>query len=210
MNRGYRLPVPRAVPIDDPNRMSTAYGGLGADLARLGLPSPVDPAVVARRLAPALYWPEAAAVAQREWRRVARMPDFDAWLIAWPPGGQVALHDHGASAGAIMVIEGALTEAVPWRDEDGQLCLARRALHGGTTLGFAPGHVHDVTNESGLHALSLHVYSPALTFMTQYDMTADGLVAREVCWSASGETSRASASRPSADASYGLREPAGR
>ena len=116
------------------------------------------------------------------------MPDFDAWLIAWPPGGQVALHDHGASAGAIRVIEGALTEAVPWRDDGGQLCLARRELHGGTTLGFAPGHVHDVTNESGLHALSLHVYSPALTFMTQYDVTADGLVARDVCWSASGET----------------------
>ncbi len=37
--------------------------------------------------------------------------------------------------------------------------------------------MHDVTNESGLHALSLHVYSPALTFMTQYDLSADGLVA---------------------------------
>ncbi len=202
--------MPRAVPIHDPNRRPGPFGGLEAGLARLGLPTLVDPASVARRLAPALYWPEAAAVAQREWRRVAHMPDFDAWLIAWPPGGQVALHDHGASAGAILVIEGALTEAVPWRDESGQLCLARRALHGGTTLGFAPGHVHDVTNESGLHALSLHVYSPALTFMTQYDMTADGLVAREVCWSASGETSRVAASTPSANAAYGLREPASR
>ncbi len=202
----------RAVAIHDPNRMSAVFGGLEVGLARLGRPTPVDPATVARRLAPALYWPEAAGVVQREWRRVARMPDFDAWLIAWPPGGQVALHDHGASAGAIMVIEGALTEAVPWRDEDegGQLCLARRALHGGTTLGFAPGHVHDVTNESGLHALSLHVYSPALTFMTQYDMTADGLVARDVCWSASGETTRVAASSPSGGAAYNLREPASR
>ena len=65
---------------------------------------------------------------------------------------------------------------------------------GGTTLGFAPGHVHDVTNESGRHALSLHVYSPALTFMTQFDMTPDGLVAREVYWSASGETTAAAMS----------------
>jgi predicted metal-dependent enzyme (double-stranded beta helix superfamily) len=143
-----------------------------------------DPATVARWLAPTLRWPDAGATPERQWKLVARTPRFDAWLIAWPPGGQVALHDHGPSAGAISVIDGALTEAVPWRDAFGRLSLARRELHAGMTMGFAAGHVHDVTNESGRHALSLHVYSPALTYMTRYDLTADGLVAGERSWTA--------------------------
>ncbi len=172
--------------------------------------APVDPATVARRLALGVRWPTGTVVNEREWKLVARTPDFDAWLIAWPPGGRVALHDHGASAGAIRVMEGALTESVPWRGDGGKLCLARRELVGGTTLGFAPGHVHDVTNESGRHALSLHVYSPALTFMTQFDMTPDGLVARDVYWSASGETTAAAMSGASASAVYPLGERASR
>ncbi len=147
----------------------------------------VDPVTVARRLAPSLRWPGASVVGERQWRLIASTPDFDAWLIAWPPGGQVALHDHGTSAGAVSVIDGALTEAIPWRDDAGRLCLTSRELHGGTTLGFARGHVHDVTNQSGRHTLSLHVYSPTLTHMTRYDLTPGGLVARGVSWTAAGE-----------------------
>ena len=59
-------------------------------------------------------------------------------------------------------------------------------LQAGATLGFGGGHVHDVTNESDGHALSLHVYSPALTSMTFYDMSRDQLVVRDVAWSADG------------------------
>lgn len=139
-------------------------------------------------------------VGTREWRLVARAPDFDAWLITWPPGGQVTLHDHGSSTGAITVIDGVLTEAIPRRDDAGRLGLDSRELHGGTTLAFAEGHVHDVTNESGRHALSLHVYSPALTHMTQYDLTPDGLVARGVSWTATAEVVDVDTSGPATDA----------
>jgi Cysteine dioxygenase type I len=170
-------PAPRVVPL---------VGTSAAAVAHRPGRAAVDPAVVADRLAPALHWPGAAAVREREWRLVARTPDFDAWLIAWPAGGRVALHDHGISAGAISVIEGTLTETIPWRDDAGRLCLARRAVHGHDTTGFAPGHVHDVTNESAHHALSLHVYSPPLISMTHYDVTGNALVAREVCWTADG------------------------
>jgi hypothetical protein len=155
-------------------------------------PSTVDPALAARHLAAALRWEGASTVREREWRLVARTPSFDAWLIAWPPGGHVSLHDHGPSAGAISVIAGTLTEAVPWRDDTGRLCLESRELQVGTTLRFASGHVHDVTNESGEHALSLHVYSPSLTFMRRYDMTTENLVAREVSWSVLGVAAGAS------------------
>ena len=56
----------------------------------------------------------------------------------------------------------------------------------GATLGFGAGHVHDVTNESDQQALSLHVYSPALTSMTFYEVAGDQLVVREVAWTDDG------------------------
>jgi predicted metal-dependent enzyme (double-stranded beta helix superfamily) len=143
---------------------------------------------VASRLAPAVHWPGAGALdtQRRTWRLMARTPDFDAWLIAWPSGGRVDLHDHGNSTGAVSVISGSLVEAVPWRDDTGRLALVRHELHAGATLGFGAGHVHDVTNESDGHALSLHVYSPALTSMTFYDVAGDQLVVRGVEWADDG------------------------
>ena len=135
----------------------------------------VNPQEVASRLAPAVHWPGALDTQRREWRLMARTPDFDAWLIAWPSGGKVELHDHGNSTGAVSVISGALVEAVPWRDDTGRLSLVRHELQAGATLGFGAGHVHDVTNESDEHALSLHVYSPALTSMTFYEVAGDQL-----------------------------------
>jgi predicted metal-dependent enzyme (double-stranded beta helix superfamily) len=146
----------------------------------------VDPGEVASRLAPAVHWPGALDNETRSWRLMARTADFDAWLIAWPRGGKVDLHDHGASTGAVSVISGVLVEAVPWRDDTGQLSLVRHELQAGATLGFGPGHVHDVTNESDEHALSLHVYSPALTSMTFYELSGDQLVVRDVAWSPDG------------------------
>jgi hypothetical protein len=146
----------------------------------------IDPQEVASRLAPAVQWPGALDTQSRSWRLMARTPDFDAWLIAWPRGGKVELHDHGVSTGAVSVISGALVEAVPERGDSGHLALVRHELRAGATLGFGAGHVHDVTNESDEHALSLHVYSPALTSMTFYELTEDRLVVRDVAWSADG------------------------
>jgi Cysteine dioxygenase type I len=146
----------------------------------------INPREVACRLAPAVHWQGALDTHRRSWRLMARTPDFDAWLIAWPKGGKVELHDHGTSTGAVSVISGALVEAVPRRDHAGRFTLARNELQAGTTLGFGAGHIHDVTNESDEHALSLHVYSPALTSMTFYQLTEDELVVRDVAWSADG------------------------
>ncbi len=146
----------------------------------------VDPSELASRLAPAVRWSGELDNETRSWRLMARTADFDAWLIAWPRGGKVELHDHGTSTGAVSVISGVLVEAVPWRDDTDQLSLVRHELHAGATLGFGAGHVHDVTNESDEHTLSLHVYSPALTSMTFYELSGDQLEVRDVTWSADG------------------------
>jgi hypothetical protein len=168
-------PAPRRLPLV----------GAGTPIASGRRPR-VDPSEVASRLAPAVHWPGALDNETRSWRLMARTADFDAWLIAWPRGGKVELHDHGASTGAVSVISGVLVEAVPWRDDTGQLSLVRHELQAGATLGFGAGHVHDVTNESDGHALSLHVYSPALTSMTFYELSGEQLVVRDVAWSPDG------------------------
>ena len=160
--------------------------GARATVGRGGVLRPirprVEPADVASRLAPVLTWEDAPGVTERSWRLVARTRDFEAWLIAWPVGGRVELHDHGRSRGAMSVIGGRLVEAVPQRQDSGRLSLVVRAARAGETLGFDAGHVHDVVNRGPEPALSLHVYSPRLRSMTFYSMEVDRLVPRRVEW----------------------------
>ena len=165
-------------------------GGEGSPGAAHGVLRPIrpllEPEEVAARLAPVLTWEGARSAKERSWRLVARTPEFDAWLIAWPAGGRVDLHDHGWSRGAISVISGRLVEAVPQRDDSGRLSLVTRRASAGERLGFDAGHVHDVVNEGPEPALSVHVYSPGLRFMTFYAMEDDSLVARRVEWAVGG------------------------
>ena len=147
----------------------------------LGMPRSrkVDPVEIATRLAPAFRWPGAPEGDERSWRLVALTPEFDAWVIAWPSGGRVDLHDHGNSCGALVVLEGTLVETIPWRHDTGRLSLERHELERGTTRRLRRGHVHDVTNEATKVAVSLHVYQPPLTTMTHYDLADNQLVPRE-------------------------------
>jgi quercetin dioxygenase-like cupin family protein len=100
----------------------------------------------------------------RAWVRLAGNPAFDAWLMWWPPGGGVDFHDHGGSAGAIVVLSGSLVEVQPGCRQP-----RRRELRKGATRAIAPDAVHDVVNEGSTAAVSVHVYSPPLTTMTFYD-----------------------------------------
>src|SRR5580658_7208521 len=111
-----------------PSRPLVAAGG---PVAATGRSPRINPREVASRLAPAVHWPGALDERSRSWRLMARTPDFDAWLIAWPKGGKVELHDHGTSTGAVSVIRGALVEAVPRRDDAGRVSLVRHELQAG-------------------------------------------------------------------------------
>lgn len=147
----------------------------------------LDPGVIAGSLGAAVQWPGSSSVRHRSWRLIAQTGDFDAWLIAWPGGAAADLHDHGGSRGAIHVIDGTLTETIPWPDDRGSVAFARREVHSGATVAFGAGHVHDVRNESAGHALSLHVYSPPLRAMNYYDRSGDVLVRRAAVWTPSRE-----------------------
>ena len=141
------------------------------------------PVSIARTLAdsPELWWPRVRRDSGQRWYvRLLEEPDFEAWLLGWPVGEGIELHDHGSSSGALVVVEGTLletyVEATDWLRPGARL--RHRRLAGGDSVAFGPDHIHDVVNGGGRQALSIHVYSPRLREMTFYENTPDrGLAA---------------------------------
>jgi quercetin dioxygenase-like cupin family protein len=99
----------------------------------------------------------------RRYARILATESYEAWLIVWPPGTGLDLHDHGESAGAFAVVDGHLDET---RIENG---LARtRRVGAGAHASFDAGQVHAVVNNGVAAATSVHVYSPPLESMNFY------------------------------------------
>jgi len=81
----------------------------------------------------------------------------DAWLIAWPGGTGLGMHDHQGSDAVLAVLEGSLRERYL-----GPGGVHQRTLRPGPPLRLAADHVHEVVNAGGAEALSIHLYSPPL------------------------------------------------
>ena len=111
--------------------------------------------------------------AQRWFVRLRSDDELDVWLISWVPGEATELHDHCGSLGAMTLLSGALHE-YRWAGKG----LRHRRLMAGDQAAFPLGWVHDVTwapTESETPTgptLSVHAYSPPLTAMSYYDVTA--------------------------------------
>jgi predicted metal-dependent enzyme (double-stranded beta helix superfamily) len=109
-------------------------------------------------------------------RRVYRDSRIDLWLIEWQPGQATELHDHGGSAGAFVVVRGALTEAV-LEAADGLTDRLRERRPGtGHVVSFGPRHIHTLRNPGDEPAVSVHLYRSRLTRMNYYDLQAGILV----------------------------------
>jgi predicted metal-dependent enzyme (double-stranded beta helix superfamily) len=95
---------------------------------------------------------------------------WEAYLITWPSGHGVEVHDHGESSGAVAVVAGSLVELVarPGGGADADR-YARHRLRAGTVRRIPAGRIHDVVNAGRFPATSIHVYGPALDTMTFYD-----------------------------------------
>ena len=102
----------------------------------------------------------------RWYSRLARADDHEVWLLTWLPGQGTDLHDHGGSSGAFTILDGVLIEQTPTRQPPAPL--AERRYGPGATRRFGPHHVHRMVNAGSVPAVSMHVYSPALTRMTRY------------------------------------------
>ena len=121
-------------------------------------------------------WPGMNRPARRVWDVMVASEAFEAWVIAWPPGGAIELHDHGESSGAIVVASGELTETKVTEQSGGLVRAETTVLPGGASITFEAPHVHDLINVGPLPAISVHAYSPRLTAMTHYDVANGRLV----------------------------------
>ncbi len=112
--------------------------------------------------------------AGRRWyQRLALADDHEVWLLSWLPGQCTGFHDHGSAAGAFAVAQGQVRE----RTVAGRRPSVRdRALAHGSVRSFGPRYVHDVTNAYAEPAITVHAYSPPLTAMRRFELTASGLV----------------------------------
>ena len=113
-------------------------------------------------------WPHAPRFnpGRRWYRQLHSAHDHEVWLLTWLPGQGTDLHDHGPSAGAFIVVSGQLVEQ---SFEDGRLHERRLAASKGRE--FSREHIHRIVNPGDGPAVSVHVYGPALSTMTRYQMT---------------------------------------
>jgi len=138
--------------------------------AALVRPDTADLLAIAGALAPAAASrPGMADPQDRVWQTVASTDRYEAFVIAWPVGGAIELHDHGDSAGAVVVAAGSLVETVVGSGPDGALATSSRTVGSGGSIEFGPGHVHDIVNHGPGPAVSVHVYSPVLRSMTFFE-----------------------------------------
>jgi len=112
--------------------------------------------------------------AARWFLRLHRTPIIEIWLLTWTREQGIELHDHGGASGAMLVVDGELTEHFTNLATSAPARQAR--LPRGYVRCFGPTHVHDLQNRSGDAATSIHVYSPALTSMTFYRRDRVGLL----------------------------------
>jgi hypothetical protein len=139
------------------------------------VPSMVAPAVaplvcavldrVARDLACGAQLDQVGPGDHRRWVQLAATDEYDAWLIAWPVGSGLPLHDHGGSSAAVHIVVGELEERHRTRFER---TLRTRSLGVGDSITFGAEHVHALENMGAVEALSVHVYSPPLGVMAFY------------------------------------------
>ena len=106
---------------------------------------------------------------ERRFHRVLATEAYEAWVICWPSGELLDMHDHGGSAGAFSVVSGELDEAAI---EAGVKVM--RTFGPGDTAAFGASRVHAVANRGDGVATSVHVYSPPLSTMIYYESDDSG------------------------------------
>jgi len=153
-------------------------GDPGAGVDRADHSEAAGLVAIARELAArAPAWAGMTRQGRRRWDLVAASDAFEAWVIAWEPGGSIELHDHGGSAGAVAVTAGELLETTIEARASGEIGLRSRSVRSGQCIGFEGHHVHDVVNVGATPAVSVHVYAPRLSSMTYYRIVEGGLEA---------------------------------
>jgi len=100
---------------------------------------------------------------ERQRHQLTQTPHLEVWVMTWPPGASTGWHDHGAAAGAMVVVEGELIDR-QWRGGSEQWL----ELKPGDDASIPARTPHNLTNVSDDFAVTIHAYAPGLTEMTPY------------------------------------------
>jgi cysteine dioxygenase type I len=100
---------------------------------------------------------------------------MELWLLSWLPLHSTGFHDHGESNVGFCVAQGTLVEQ--------RLRFAKAphaaTLEPGASRAAGADYIHCLEWKAGAPALSVHVYSPALTVVGQYRYDDHGVLRRE-------------------------------
>ncbi|MFN7135572.1 MAG: cysteine dioxygenase [Myxococcales bacterium] len=146
---------------------------LGTSLPERTL-TPAELAAWARRVRTArLDWALLAPFLRFEAERYARIPlavsrHWELVLVSWLPGQASAVHDHGGSHGASVLLAGALLETSFRRQGRRLVPVRRRRVQRGQAMLEGHGGIHRVANDAERPAISLHLYSPPLCDVRVY------------------------------------------
>jgi predicted metal-dependent enzyme (double-stranded beta helix superfamily) len=144
-----------------------------SDAARSGGPSSLAMTLAAH---PERWWPLLDYRTDTRWYRLLEQTEqHEVWLLSWLPGQGTDLHDHGLASGAFAVAAGTLTERVVVAKPGRPSVEVTRELVAGRCRAFGPHYVHQVTNTGSVPAVSVHIYTPALTLMNRYRVEPSGL-----------------------------------
>jgi quercetin dioxygenase-like cupin family protein len=113
----------------------------------------------------------------RHYVSLHRDEHVDVWLLCWDTGDDTGWHDHDTSAGAVVVVDGAVTESRPRLGGEP----SSRTVPAGRSFAFGPDHIHRMSGAVD-GSVSIHAYSPPLWRMGQYAISDDGVMRR---WSVS-------------------------
>ena len=108
----------------------------------------------------------------RRYCRLDEAASYEVWLLSRLPGQQTGFHDHGEACGAFAVAEGELLESTA---RAGQTAIASRVIKAGIGARSAPPTCTMSATTAAWPAVSVHAYSPPLSLMRRYEMTASGL-----------------------------------
>lgn len=110
----------------------------------------------------------------RKYSHILKNDNVEAYLICWMGGHDTGFHDHDVSSGALAVVEGEVREE--------RLAIGGpphgRVLAAGQSLTFGASDIHRVMHAGGRPSITVHVYSPPIRQMGQYEFEEGGVLRR--------------------------------
>jgi predicted metal-dependent enzyme (double-stranded beta helix superfamily) len=111
---------------------------------------------------------------QRTYTRILHNDNVEAYVICWLDGHDTGYHDHDVSSGALAVVQGQVRED---RLTIGGPPLTK-LMAGGQSVTFDAAAIHRVRHAGTGPAVTIHVYSPPIRQMGQYEFEEGGTLKR--------------------------------